>query len=140
MSAVWQSRAEGQKKTSLKIVLGESYIDYSRSLVSTALQELSIRREVFCLSLAKLSLKKPLTAGIFPQNPEISQDVSGELRNSESSGCGIFCIKIVLGYIFYVFKCKSCPVQLVFLNVRFLSLCNGVMLQGLFVFTSSSTQ
>ena len=91
MSVVWHSTltvAQAQKieniqKTSLKIILGENYIDYPTSLSSTALQELSIRRKDRCLSFAKRCLKNPLTAGMFPLNPEHTYDVSGCVRRTE---------------------------------------------------------
>ena len=91
MSVVWHSsltaaegkRIENIQKTSLKIILGESYIDYPTSLVSTALQELSIRREARCLSFAKRCRKNPLTAGMFPQNPEQVYDVQRTGRRTE---------------------------------------------------------
>ena len=70
MSVIWHSSltaAEGHtieniQKTSLKIILGESFIDYPSSLVRTQLQELSVRRETRCLSFAKRCLSNPLTA------------------------------------------------------------------------------
>ena len=91
MSVVWHSTltvAQAQKieniqKTSLKIILGENYIDYPTSLSSTALQELSIRRKDRCLSFAKRCLKNPLTAAMFPLNPEHTYDVSGCVRQTE---------------------------------------------------------
>ena len=78
MSVVWHSsltaaeskKIENIQKTSLKIILGDSFVDYPSSLVSTGLQELSARRESRCLSFAKRCLKNPLTADMFPLNPE----------------------------------------------------------------------
>ena len=78
MSVVWHSsltaaeskKIENIQKTSLKIILGDGFEDYPSSLSSTGLQELSVRRTSRCLSFAKRCLKNPLTAGMFPLNPE----------------------------------------------------------------------
>ena len=64
MSVAWHSSltvAEGHKieniqKTSLKIILGESYIDYQSSLLKTGILSLSDRRKARCLAFAKRCL------------------------------------------------------------------------------------
>ena len=78
MSVVWHSsltlleanKIENIQKTSLKIILGESYEDYLSSLTKTGLKSLSERRKIRCLSFAKRCLKNPHTKQMFPLNPE----------------------------------------------------------------------
>ena len=78
MSVVWHSsltileanKIENIQKTSLKIILGESYDDYFSSLAKTGLKSLSERRKIRCLSFAKRCLENPHTKEMFPLNSE----------------------------------------------------------------------
>ena len=58
-------KIENIQKTSLKIILGESYIDYPSSLLKTGLLSLSDRRKSRCLAFAKRCLSNPQTKEIF---------------------------------------------------------------------------
>ena len=87
VSVVWHSsltveqtkKIENIQKTSLKIILGEDYIDYPTALEWCGLSELSARRQNRCLSYAHSSLKYPVGARMFPLNIEHDQNV----RNHE---------------------------------------------------------
>ena len=67
-------KIENIQKTSLKIILGENYIDYPTALEWTGLKELFLRRQNRCLAFAKSSLKYPIGAKMFPSNHEHSQN------------------------------------------------------------------
>ena len=83
VSVVWHSsltqeqaqKIENIQKTSLKIILGENYIDYPTALEWTGLKELFLRRQNRCLAFAKSSLKYPIGANMFPSNHEHSQNI-----------------------------------------------------------------
>ena len=83
LSVVWNSsltlqqtnKIENIQKTSLKIILGDNYIDYPAALEMTALEELSIRRQNRCLAFSKNSLKYPIGQSLFPQNHQNDQNV-----------------------------------------------------------------
>ena len=87
VSVVWHSsltveqtnKIENIQKTSLKVILGQDYIDYPTALEWTGLLELSVRRQNRCLAFAKSSLKYPVGAKMFLPNPEHGQDI----RNPE---------------------------------------------------------
>ena len=87
VSAVWHSsltveqsnKIENIQKTSLKVILGQDYLDYPTALEWTGLSELFVRRQNRCLAFAKSSLKYPVGAMMFPQNQEHDQDI----RNPE---------------------------------------------------------
>jgi hypothetical protein len=87
MSVLWHSsltikeshKIENIQKTSLKVILQESYIDYLTALEMTGLSLLSVRRQVRCLTFAKRCLKNPDSITMFPVNPEYTHD----LRNVE---------------------------------------------------------
>ena len=89
MSVVWHNslttiedkKIENIQKTSLKIILGESYEDHSSSLAKTGITSLSERRKTCCLSFAKRCLKNPHTKQMFPLNTERSNRVS--VRHAE---------------------------------------------------------
>ena len=80
MSVAWHSsltlaedhKIENIQKTSLKIILGESYIDYPSSLTRTGLASLSERGKSQCLAFAKRCLSDPQTKEMFPLTPESS--------------------------------------------------------------------
>ena len=80
MSVAWHSsltvaeshKIENIQKTSLKIILSESYIDYPSSLLKTGLLSLSDRRKSRCLAFAKRCLSNPQTKEMFPLNTERS--------------------------------------------------------------------
>ena len=87
VSVVWHSSLtleqtkiiENIQKTSLKIILGENYVDYPTALEWTGLSELSVRRQNQCLAFAKSSLKYPIGSKMFPLSHEHDQNV----RNRE---------------------------------------------------------
>ena len=83
LSVVWHSsltvqqtnKIENIQRTSLKIILGDNYVDYPAALEMTALQELSLRRQRRCLAFAKTSLRYPVGQALFPRNPDHAQTV-----------------------------------------------------------------
>ena len=52
----------------MKIILGEKFISYKKSLDMLGIQTLKERREDFCLRFAKKSLKNPKLKNMFPMN------------------------------------------------------------------------
>ena len=87
LSVVWHSsltvaqshKIENIQKTSLKIILGENYVDYLSSCEVTGLKMLSERRKNRCLAFAKRCLTNPQTKNMFPLNTQGLLD----LRNTE---------------------------------------------------------
>ena len=83
LSVAWHSsltahqtnRIENIQKTSLKIILGDNFVDYPAALEMTALEELSLRRQKRCLAFAKSSLKYPVGQTLFPRNIDHGQNV-----------------------------------------------------------------
>ena len=83
VSVVWHSsltvdqtrKIENIQKTSLKIILGQDYIDYPTALEWCGLTELSVRRQNRCLAYAKTSLKYPVGQRMFPVNHQNDQNV-----------------------------------------------------------------
>ena len=76
-SVVWHSsltieniqRIERVQKASLRIILGEMYVDYGAALEMCNLTTLYERREDRCLNFAKKCLGHPLNRRFFPLNP-----------------------------------------------------------------------
>lgn len=76
-SVVWHSsltvenanRIERVQKASLRIILGEMYIDYDAALDMCNLDRLYERRESRCLSFAEKCIKHPVNKRLFPLNP-----------------------------------------------------------------------
>ena len=89
MSVVWHNslttiedkEIENIQKTSLIMILGESFEDYSSSLAKTGIKSLSEWRKTRCLSFAKRCLKNPQTKQMFPLNLKRSNSVS--VRHTE---------------------------------------------------------
>ena len=79
MSALWHSgftlerdhKIKNIQKTSLKIILNDSYKDYETALLLTSLETLRSRGQKHCLSFAKSCLKNQQTANLFPLNPHV---------------------------------------------------------------------
>ena len=61
-------KLETIQKTCLKVILGESYIDYPSALVTCGLKTLSDRRRDRCLNFALKAARHPRNNRIFPQN------------------------------------------------------------------------
>ena len=57
------------QKTSLKIILSESYIDYESALEMSGLTSLKERREKRCLDFALKCVKHPKNSRLSPLNP-----------------------------------------------------------------------
>ena len=76
-AVVWHSRLtieqqnciERVQKCSLRVILGEDYLDYHNALDFCKLKTLFERREERCLSFAKRCLKHPVHSRLFPLNP-----------------------------------------------------------------------
>ena len=56
------------QKTSLKVILGDSYVDYAAALEMSGLSTLHDRRVKRCLDYALKSLKHPINSKLFPTN------------------------------------------------------------------------
>ena len=59
------------QKTSLKVILGDNYVDYPAALEMSGLQTLYERRERRCLDFALKSLKHPINSRMFPINSNL---------------------------------------------------------------------
>ena len=59
------------QKTSLKVILGDSYVGYPAALEMSGLQTLHDRREKRCLDYALKSLKHPINSRLFPINSNL---------------------------------------------------------------------
>ena len=59
---------ERVKKSAFKIILGNEYTSYEKSLVKLDMETLYIRREPLCLNFALKCLKNPKNVGRFPLN------------------------------------------------------------------------
>ena len=81
-TVVWHSRLTAEQITTLervqriclKVILGDSYIDYGAALEMCNLSTLHRRRQDRCLAFAKKSLKHPLHRRMFPLNKNNSND------------------------------------------------------------------
>ena len=62
------SDIEQIQKTSLKVILGDSYMDYSAALEMCWLDTLYQRREKRCLNFALKCSKHPINGSLFPLN------------------------------------------------------------------------
>ena len=69
---------ERVQRTSLKVILGEAYMDYESALDLCGLETLFKRRESRCLTFGLRSIKHPKHKQMFPLN-EISE--TNQLRN-----------------------------------------------------------
>ena len=63
-----------------KIILGNNYISYKKSLLKLNILSLSERREELCLQFALKCLKNPRTQNMFPENQKTHKM---ETRNKE---------------------------------------------------------
>ena len=65
------NKLERIQRTSLKIILGEMYLDYSSALEMSGLDTLYSRRTKRCLDFALKCVKHPRNARLFPLNPNM---------------------------------------------------------------------
>ena len=61
-------KLERIQKTSLKVILGVMYVDYSSALEMCGLQTLAMRRQARCLEFARKCLRHPRNIRMFPLN------------------------------------------------------------------------
>ena len=66
-------KLEKIQKTSLKIILGDIYIDYPAALEMCGLETLASRRQRRCLDFALKSVKHPRNKRLFPLHPVQSE-------------------------------------------------------------------
>ena len=59
---------ERVQKSAVKIILGEKYVGYKKSLLKLDMENLSDRRIELCLNFAKKCVKNPKTKHMFPEN------------------------------------------------------------------------
>ena len=55
------------QKSALKVILGEKYVGYKKSLKKLDLETLNDRREQLCLNFAKSCMKNPKFSDMFPK-------------------------------------------------------------------------
>ena len=67
---------ERVQKTSLKIILGPEYINYSNALEECGLQPLSERRDARCLQFGLNCLVHPVHQRKFPVNPQLENEAT----------------------------------------------------------------
>ena len=68
--------------TSLKIILGPKYLNYSNALEECGLQPLSERRDARCLQFGLKCLVHPVHQRMFPVNPQLENQTTNT-RNQE---------------------------------------------------------
>ena len=71
------------QRTSLKVILGDTYVDYPAALEMSGLQTLYERRERRCLDFALKSLKHPINSRMFPINSNLGGE-GMEIRSRET--------------------------------------------------------
>ena len=64
---------ERVQKSAVRIILGDNYVGYKKSLMKLEMETLSDRREQLCLNFATKCLKTPKTKEMFPENKQIHQ-------------------------------------------------------------------
>ena len=69
LSQKLSNKLEAIQKTSLKVILGVMYVEYSAALEMCGLQTLHDRREHRSLQFALKSIKHPTNKSMFPANP-----------------------------------------------------------------------
>ena len=67
------AKSEKNQKTCLKIILGDSYVNYEAALEMCGLQTLADRRVQRCLNFALKAVKHPKNHRLFPLNPVQSE-------------------------------------------------------------------
>ena len=69
------NKLERIQKTCLRVILGDSYVDYNTALNKCGLQTLFDRREKRCLDFSLKCLKHPTNRRLFPHNPNQTHGV-----------------------------------------------------------------
>ena len=62
---------ERVQKSAVKIILGDKYSGYKKSLEKLEMETLYDRRDKLCLEFAKSCVKNPRFSDMFPKNPKI---------------------------------------------------------------------
>ena len=65
------SDLERVQKSAVKIILGDKYVGYKKSLLKLEMESLKERREELCLKFALKCVKNPKTKKMFPQNIKV---------------------------------------------------------------------
>ena len=71
---------ERVQKSAVRLILGQRYEGYKKSLIKLEMETLKDRRETLCLKFAQKCLKNPKTKNMFPENKKIHKM---ETRNPE---------------------------------------------------------
>ena len=71
---------EGVQKSAVRIILGDTYSGYKKSLAKLDMESLKERRKQLCLNFALKRRKNPKTKDMFPENTKLDQMVT---RNNE---------------------------------------------------------
>ena len=77
------AKLEKIQKTCLKIILGDSYVNYEATLEMCGLQTLADRRVQRCLNFALKAVKHPKNHRLFPLNPVQSEHNTREREKYE---------------------------------------------------------
>ena len=75
------NKLENIQKTSLKIILGDNFVNYEAACEMTGLKKLENRRQTRLLTYAKKCIKHPQNSRFFPHNENFNQEP--EIRNRE---------------------------------------------------------
>ena len=67
-------KLENIQKTSLKIILGDNFVDYPAACEMTGLEKLEDRRQTRLLAFAKKCIKHPQNSRFFPHNENMNQE------------------------------------------------------------------
>ena len=86
---VWHSRLAAEnsadlervQKSAVKLILGEKYIDYEKSLIQLDMESLFDRRENLCLNFALKCVRNPKTKHMFPESKKTHQMETRKTEN-----------------------------------------------------------
>ena len=64
------------QKSAVRIILGDAYIGYKKSLVKLEMETLEDRRKQLCLNFALKCKKNPKTSNMFPENMKVHKMIT----------------------------------------------------------------
>ena len=76
---------ERVQKSAVKIILGDKYIGYEKSLVKLDMETLKERRENLCLNFALKCVKNPKTKNMFPQSHKPIKSIKWKQENPKNT-------------------------------------------------------
>ena len=78
------------QKSAVKLILGEKYIDYEKSLIQLDMESLFDKRENLGLNFALKCVRNPKTKHMFPESKKTHQMETCQHRNLQLCICKIY--------------------------------------------------